>query len=132
MWFLRSKKAWALAAIAVIAVVVTAVAASGVFQTTILADGTNVHFQVVRRSAVDFDSGWHTHPGLAIVQVQNGSLQITQGSCTAKTVNAGDTYVEVPYLPVRATATGAVTWTTTFIIHYEEPLMVPITTSPCP
>ena len=132
MQFLRSKKGWAVVGIVVTAVVVTAFAASGVFQTTILADGTNIHFQVVRRSAVDFDSGWHTHPGLAIVQVQSGSLQITQGSCTAKTVNAGDTYIEVPYTPVRATATGEVTWTTTFIIHFEEALLVPLATSPCP
>ena len=132
MQFLRSKKGWAVACIVVSTAIVTAIAASGVFQTTILADGTNIHFQVIRRSAVDFDSGWHTHPGLAIIQVQSGSLQITQGSCTAKTVNAGDTSIEVPYLPVRATATGAVTWTTTFIVHYEEPLMTPLTTNPCP
>ena len=132
MRLLRSKKGWAVAGIIAGAAMVTAIAVSGVFQTTILADGTNIHFQVIRRSAVDFDSGWHMHPGLAIVQVQSGSLQITQGSCTPKTVNAGDTEIEVPYLPVRATATGAVTWTTTFLIHYEEPLMVPIATSPCP
>ena len=98
----------------------------------VLADGTNIHFRVVRTAASAFDSGWHTHPGLAIVQVQEGSFQITQGSCTPTTVGPGETYIEVPYVPVRAVATGQIVWTTTLLVRYEEPLSTPLTTNPCP
>ena len=74
-----------------------------------------------------------THPGLAIVQVQSGTFQITQGSCTPKTVGAGETFIEVPYLPVRAVATGPVSWTTTLLVHFEELPLIPWTgASPCP
>ena len=114
--------------------VAAALAAVGMAVTSpaVLADGTNIHFRVVRTVASDFNSGWHTHPGLAIVQVQAGSLEITQGSCTPKTVGAGETYIEIPYVPVRAVATAQIVWTTTFLLHYEEPILTPVTTSPCP
>jgi quercetin dioxygenase-like cupin family protein len=132
MGVLRSKRAVALVAAIVVAAGLAAVGISAVLSQTVVVDGTNIHFRVVRTVANDFDSGWHTHPGLAIVQVQQGSLQITQaGSCTAKTVGAGETYIEVPYTPVRAVATGFVSWTTTFLVHYEEPVLTPLTTSPC-
>ena len=64
------------------------------------------------------------------MQVQQGSFQITQGSCTPKTVAAGDTYIEVPYVPVRAVATGSIVWTTTLLGRYEDKLLTP-TASPC-
>ncbi len=107
-------------------------AISAVLSQTVVVDATNIHLRIVRTHANGFDSGWHTHPGLAIVQVQEGSLEITQGSCTAKTVGPGETYIEVPYTPVRAVATGDVRWTTTFLVHYEEPVLIPLTTNPCP
>ena len=96
------------------------------------------HFQVVRRVAEGFDSGWHIHPGPAIVQVQEGSVDIYQGSCTPKTLGPGDTYIEVPHMPVRAVATGHFAWTTTFIINGSDPLQIPWSTygggspNPCP
>jgi hypothetical protein len=132
MRILRSKKAIAVLVSSVVAVGALAAAGiSGVISQTVLADGENIHYQVVRRVADDFDSGWHIHPGPAIVQVQQGSFQITQGGCTAKTVNAGDTFIEVPYLPVRAVATGRVAWTTTLVGRYEEQLLTPVA-NPCP
>jgi hypothetical protein len=54
------------------------------------------------------------------------------GTCQTKMVNAGDTLIEVPYEPVRAQATGQVVWTTSFFIRAEDPLLHPMTTSPCP
>ena len=132
MSVLRSKKIVVLVAAAVVAAALAAVGISAVLSQTVVADVTNIHLRIVRTHANDFDSGWHTHPGLAIVQVQEGSLQITQGSCTAKTVGPGETYIEVPYTPVRAVATGDVRWTTTFLVKYEEPVLTPLTTSPCP
>ena len=132
MRVLRSKKVIALAGAVLAAAALAAVGLSGVLSQTVEADGTNIHFRVVHTVANGFDSGWHIHPGLAIVQVQQGSFQITQGSCTPKTLNAGDTYIEVPYVPVRAVATGNVEWTTTFLVHYEEAVQTNLTTNPCP
>jgi hypothetical protein len=65
------------------------------------------------------------------VQVQQGSFQITQGSCTAKTVAAGETFIEMPFVPVRAVATGSIVWTTTLLGRYEDKLLTPVA-SPCP
>ena len=132
MRILRSKKAIAVLVSSVVAVGALAAAGiSAVINQTVLADGENIHYRVVRTAADGYDSGWHIHPGPAIVQVQQGSFEITQGSCTAKTVSAGDTFIEVPYLPVRAVATGRVAWTTTLYGRYEENLLTPVA-SPCP
>ena len=133
MRVLRSKKVLALLGAALVAAALAAVGISAVLSQTVITDGTNIHFRVVRTQADTYDSGWHTHPGLAVVQVQSGSFQITQGSCTPKTVGAGETYIEVPYLPVRAVATAPVSWTTTLLVHYEEQPLIPWTgASPCP
>jgi AraC-like protein len=59
--------------------------------------------------------GWHIHPGLAIVQVQEGRLTIFQ-NCQRFTLGPGRAYIEVPYLPVSAAASGPVKWTTTFVL----------------
>jgi quercetin dioxygenase-like cupin family protein len=131
----RSKRfAVLVAAIAAIVVAsgLVGAALAGVFSTTVLADGTNVHLFVVKRMADGFDSGWHIHPGLTVVQVQEGSVQVTQGSCTAKTYNAGDTFLEVPDVPIRAVATGRFVWTATYIVRYEDPIQTNLTTNPCP
>jgi hypothetical protein len=131
MRFLHSKKLIALVAVVLVAGAAAGVGISAVIDRTIVADGQNIHYQIVRSVADGFDSGWHIHPGLAIIQVQEGSLQITQGSCTPKTVNAGETLIEVPYTPVRGVATGRVAWTATFLVRYEEAITIPVP-SPCP
>jgi len=120
----------ALVAGVVLAAALGAVAIAAVTSQTVLADGTNLHIRVVKTVANDFDSGWHVHPGPAIVQVEQGSLQITQGSCTPKTVSAGETYIEIPFVPVRAVATGNVVWTSTVLGKYEDRLLTPVA-SPC-
>ena len=127
---LRARRAWVLAVAALAAVALAAVGIAGVTNQTVMSDGTNLHIRIVHTAAYDYDSGWHVHPGPAIVQVQKGSFQITQGSCTPKTVGAGDTYIEVPYVPVRAVATGDIEWTTTLLGRFEEKLLTP-TSSPC-
>ena len=113
---LRSGKRIPLAlAAAVVAGVLATGAISAVTSQTVIADTGNVNLRVVRTDATSFDSGWHVHPGVAIVQVQEGSFQIYQGSCTPTTVGAGQTFIEVPHLAVRAIALGHVAWTTTLI-----------------
>jgi hypothetical protein len=131
MRFLRSKKVLILVGAVLAATALAAVGISAVTSQTVLADGTNLHIRVVKTAANDFDSGWHIHPGPAIVQVQQGSFQITQGSCTAKTVAAGETFIEMPFVPVRAVATGSIVWTTTLLGRYEDKLLTPVA-SPCP
>ena len=113
------------------AATITAVGISAVTSQTVMAEGTNLHIRVVKTAANDYDSGWHVHPGPAIVQVQQGSFQITQGSCTPRTVSAGETLIETPFVPVRAVATGPIVWTTTLLGRYEDRLLTPIV-SPCP
>jgi quercetin dioxygenase-like cupin family protein len=132
MRILRSKKMITLAGVVVVAAALAATGLSAVWAQVVQADTVGgVHFRIVSTSASDFDSGWHTHPGLAIVQVVQGSLQITQGSCTAKTVGVGETFIEVPFVPVRATAVGRVVWTTTFLLKTEDPVLTTVA-SPCP
>ena len=131
MRILHSKKVLALVGALLICAALSATALSGVWSQYVAADGGTLHYRVVRTSASDYDSGWHIHPGPAIVQVTLGSFQITQGSCTPRTVNAGDTFIEVPYLPVRAVAVGRIEWTTTLIGRAEESLLTPVG-SPCP
>ena len=130
MRILRSKKLVVLAGSVVAAAVLAAVGISAVTSQTVMSDGTNLHIRVIKTAANDFDSGWHVHPGPAIVQVQQGSFQITQGGCTPKTVAAGDTFIEIPYVPVRAVATGPIVWTTTLLGRYEDKLLQPVA-SPC-
>ena len=55
-----------------------------------------------------------------IVQVERGLFKLYQGGCEPRVVGPGETFVEVPGLPVRGEAKGAITWTTTFI--YESGL----------
>ncbi len=88
--------------------------------------------------ASGFDSGWHVHPGLVVFQVEEGSVQVFQGSCTARTLGPGDTFIEVPWKPVRARSTGAAVWTTSLFIAAGDQLSIPLTAyspaqpNPCP
>jgi hypothetical protein len=128
---LRSKKLIALVATVLVAAAASAVGIAGVVSRTVLADGENIHYSVIKFVADDYDSGWLEHHGLVVIQVQQGSLQITQGSCTAKTVGAGETFIKVPYSPVRGVSTGRVVFTATFLVRYEDPLSITVP-SPCP
>ena len=138
MRILRTRNALALLIAVSVAGIVTAIALPAVLSQKIINDTNNVHFRIVRTSVDGFDSGWHVHPGVAIVQVQQGSFQIYQGSCTPRTVNAGDTFIEIPYEPVRAVATGHIVWTTTLITNQGDPPLIPLSAyspsnpNPCP
>jgi hypothetical protein len=137
MRVLRSKKFLVLLAGVVVAGSAVAVAIAAVTSQQVITDTTNVHLRVQKTIADGFDSGWHVHPGIAIVQVQEGSIQIYENSCTPKTVAAGDTSIEVPYQPVRAIATGHVVWTTTFVLDGAGLFTIPLSSyspglNPCP
>jgi len=137
---LRSKRVIALVLAASIGGAATGAAISAVLSQQVIADTGNVHIKVIR-TAVDgnYDSGWHVHTGVAIVQVQSGALQITQNGCTPTTVGPGQTFIEVPFLVVRGVATGPTSWTTTQITEGFDPPQIPASTytgqtnfNPCP
>jgi hypothetical protein len=137
MRFLRSKRVLVLLSAFTTAGMAAAIAFAAVTSQQVITDTTNVHLRVVKTIADGFDSGWHVHPGLAVVQVQEGSIQIYENGCTPKTVAAGDTFIEIPYTPVRAIATGHVVWTTSFVLDNAGAFQIPLATvspglNPCP
>ena len=137
MRLLRSKKFLVLLGGIVAAGIGAAIAIAAVTSQSVITDTTSVHLRIQKTIADGFDSGWHVHPGIAIVQVQEGSIQIYENGCTPKTVAAGDTFIEIPYLPVRAIATGHVVWTTSFVLDNAGAFQIPLASlnpglNPCP
>ena len=132
---MRPRRWIALAVVVVVAAVSVAVAMATVIP-TVLADTTDVRLRVVRSSFEPspdqpvFSSGWHTHPGPVIVQVQTGQLFVTDHRCDKTVLRPGETLVEVPVLPLLVTATRSATWTTTFIVPADAPLATPVD-GPC-
>jgi quercetin dioxygenase-like cupin family protein len=137
MHVLRSKRFLVLLAVFVTAGVAAAIAVAAVISQQVITDTTNVHLRVQRTIAEGFDSGWHIHPGLAIVQVEEGSANIYENSCTPKTLAAGDTFIQVPFKPVRVIATGHFVLTTTLVLNGPDPVLIPLSDyspgyNPCP
>jgi hypothetical protein len=136
----RSKGLLVLLAAVMGAVVVVAFAAAAVSLRQVHAEGTDLRYRFERvvTDAAGFDSGWHIHPGLVIVQMEAGSVQFTQGSCTARTFRGGDTIIEVPWQPARFVASGNSAWTTSFFVPASQQLSVPLSAyspqqaNPCP
>jgi hypothetical protein len=78
-----------------------------------------------------FSSGWHKHPGPVLFQVQEGRVSITQGPpCRTTELGPGETYVEIPELPVLATAKRAAKFTASQFLAADEPPLTP-TDAPC-
>ena len=99
-------------------------------------DTSSVRLRIVRSEFVpsadqpQFSSGWYTHPGPVIVQVQEGYLKLYQATCEPNVIGPGETYVETPELPVLATANKAVKWTTSMILPVGAAVLTP-TSDPC-
>jgi hypothetical protein len=142
---LRSKNKWiGLGVLAVAASLGVGVAVATV-TSTVLTDthpaggsANEIRLRIVRSEFVPssdqptFSSGWHTHPGPVIFQVQEGRFRITQGPpCRTTTLGPGETYIETPEFPVLATAKRAGKWTTSFILPANKPLLSPAS-NPCP
>lgn len=137
MPLLRSSKKWlALCVLALVGALGVGVAVATV-TATVLTDTDDVRLRIVRSHFVPsddqptFTTGFHTHPGPAIVQVQEGRFDITDGAtCKTTRLRAGETYIETPEVPVLVTADRPVKWTTTFILQDGAPLMTPVS-DPC-
>jgi hypothetical protein len=140
MRVLRTKKFLVVLAAFIVAGVVAAVAVPAVISRQVFAEGSGVQYQFARSvsDAGGFDSGWHIHPGIVIFQVEAGSVQIYQGSCTPRTLGPGETYIEVPWKPIRAVAPGSAVWTTSIFTPAGSELSIPLTrysptqANPCP
>jgi hypothetical protein len=131
---LRGKR-WLVAAALVLGVVIGAGVAKALTTTTVVADTNTVRERIATISTDgNFNSGWHIHPGPVIVQVQEGYLKITQGTCHPNVIGPGETYIETPGVPVVAEADHAVSWTITEIFPDSAPGDPDriSTTSPCP
>ncbi len=137
---LRSKRLLVLLAVLVLSSTVVVVAFAAVTSRQVYADGSGLRFRFERvaTDAAGFDSGWHIHPGLVIVQIESGSVQFTQGSCTPRTFGPGEVIFEVPWKPARFVATGATSWTSTFLVATDQEFTVPLSryspaqANPCP
>jgi quercetin dioxygenase-like cupin family protein len=131
----RSKKWIVFAILLTVATVGVGVAVATV-TSTILTDTTSVRLRIDRTEFVPsanqrrFSSGWHTHPGPVIIQVQEGRLKITQGTCHPNVVGPGETYIETAALPVLATANKAAKWTATLVVPAGVPLRTDVS-DPC-
>lgn len=137
---LRSKPLLVPVVLVILGAVFASVAYAAIASRQVYAEGSGLsyRFERVSSDAAGFDSGWHIHPGLVVVQIEAGSVQFTQGSCIARTFGPGETIVEVPWKPARFVAPAAATWTTSFIIPAGQQLTVPQRTyspqqpTPCP
>ena len=99
--------------------------------TTALIDTESVRLRVLQSDfPAGFDSGWHTHPGLVVVQVTAGRLKAYGSDCKVVVLQPGDSYVEVPLSAVRAVADPGSKWTTTQILRAGDPVSTTVA-SPC-
>lgn len=113
---LRSRKAIALA-VALFGVAAAAATSIALAASTVVTDTNDVRLRIARSEFADgFESTWHVHPGPVIVQVQAGYFKLYQGSCAPKIIGPGETYLEIPGVPVTAVAKGEIAWTTSMIL----------------
>jgi quercetin dioxygenase-like cupin family protein len=81
-------------------------------------------------------TGWHTHPGPALVTVKTGQLTLHRAKgCTTRTFSAGQTFLEFGPRDVNLTRneTGAVTETVViFLLPVGAPITVDAPAPNCP
>jgi len=128
----RSRKGLALLAAFLGAATLSAGALADVWSVSVSQDTNNVRMRVQHFSTSNFDSGWHSHPGLVIVQVEQGSLTTTGSNCVKKTIGPGESYIEIPYTPLRVVGVGYAKFTVTFLVAFGAPLSAPVAAVNCP
>ena len=112
----RSKKA-AVIVMALLGLAAAVAAGVAIAASVVVTDTNTVRLRIIQSEFADgFDSGWHTHPGPVFVQVQKGHFTIYQENCGGKSVGPGQTFIEIPLVPVRALAHGEIKWTTSQIL----------------
>ena len=133
----------------------TATPPSGIAAAQLLARGTIAHashvgvagVKLATRGPVDVatvhvtfqaggSTGWHVHPGPALVTVKTGQLTLHRAKgCRSRTFSAGQTFLEFGPRDVNLTRneTGGVTETVvTFLLPVGAPITVDAPAPPCP
>ena len=128
----RSKESTVLVASLLGAAVFAGAGLADVWSLSVSKDTNNIRMRVQHFSTSNFDSGWHTHPGVVIVQVQQGSLSYTGANCVKKTYAAGDTFIEIPNTTAKVVGVGEAKFTGTFMVGHGDPLTVPTAPVTCP
>lgn len=128
----RSKESTVLVASLVGAAVFAGAGLADVWSISVSKDTNNIRMRVQHFSTSNFDSGWHIHPGVVIVQVEQGSLSYTGANCVKKTYAAGDTFIEIPNTTARVVGVGYARFTGTFMVGHGDPLTVPTAPVTCP
>jgi hypothetical protein len=142
MGVFRSRRRWlALGAIAVAGAFGVGVAVATV-TTQVVSDtgpgaATDVRLRIQRNEFIPspdqprFNTGWHIHPGLVIVQVQKGHIKLIDGAtCRPTVVGPGETYIETPDHPGIAKIDKPTKWTVTFVQPANAELATPVS-NPC-
>ncbi len=130
--FRSRRKGIALLAVFLAVPILSAVALADVWSTSVSQDTNNVRMRVQHFSTSNFDSGWHTHPGAVIVQMEQGSLTYTGSNCVKKTYGPGDTFIEIPYTPARVVGVGYAKFTATYLLGFGDPLSRTAAAVNCP
>jgi hypothetical protein len=95
----------------------------------VVTDTTDVRLRIVQSEfGAGFDSGGHTHPG-PVSTCRRGHSRSIRG-CEPILVHEGESYLEVPLVPVRAIAKGRIKWTTSQILPVGAPPQEP-SVEPC-
>jgi quercetin dioxygenase-like cupin family protein len=128
----RSKESTILVASLLGAAVFAGAGLADVWSLSVSKDTNNIRMRVQHFSTSNFDSGWHTHPGVVIVQVEQGSLSYTGANCIKKTYAAGETFIEIPNTTARVVGVGYAKFTGTFMVGHGDPLTVPTAPVTCP
>lgn len=138
MQAVRSRRWWIVLGVLVLVAAVGVGIATATVTSNTLTDTNVIRLKAVHSEFVPsddqptFSSGWHTHPGPVIFQVQKGTVKIFQLDCEPKVLRPGDTYIEIPGVPILATANKAAEWTTTLIRDELKPDKADLSSSPCP
>jgi hypothetical protein len=115
------------------------------FEHTVVTNSDRVKFQTkdstdVRIQRLEFaagsSSGWHHHPGIVIVTIEQGSVTLWQADCTGTTYGPGlpdgNVFVEGGDEPVQATSTDGATNYVVFVAPDANPPVFRIEDDPPP
>ena len=99
---LRSKKTIALLIAVLVAAAATAVAIAAVVSQTVIVDGTNIHFRIVKTTASDFDSVFMEGPGAMsnMLVLMHRGMSIAGGTSEIKRNQIGERILGLPRDPL--------------------------------
>ena len=92
-----SKRLALIAAVSLVLVIFAGVALAGITSAIVRTDTNQVRLTITENKADNFYSGWHTHPGPAIVTVVKGAVTYEDADanrCVDTTYAAGEGFVD--------------------------------------